>query len=77
MGFLDKFKSKATETASEHGDKVKEGLDKGSDALKEKTGGKYDDKIDTGQEKAEEALNLDSGEGEGEGEGESSEGQNQ
>lgn len=56
MGFLDKFKKKATDLAGEHGDKAKDAIDKGADFVDEKTGGKYTDKIDTGAEKAKDLI---------------------
>ncbi|MGH3471312.1 MAG: antitoxin [Nocardioidaceae bacterium] len=60
MGFWDKLTGKAKQTVDQHGDKVGEGMDKAAGFAKEKTGGKYDDQIDQGEQKAEDALdNLD------------------
>ena len=60
MGFLDKFKAKATKAVDQHGDKIKDGLDKVGDAVDKKTGGKHTDKIDSAKDKATDALdNLD------------------
>lgn len=55
MGLLDKFKSKA----GEHGDKVNQGLDKAGEAVSNKTGGKYDDKIDSAKDKISGQLGTD------------------
>ncbi len=55
MGFMDKFdemKEKGKDAATEHGDKLEQGLDKGKDFANEKTGGKYSEQIATGVEKA-------------------------
>lgn len=52
MGIFDKAK----DALSEHGDKLAPGVDKAGDILDEKTGGKYADKVDQGQELAKERL---------------------
>lgn len=46
MGLFDKAK----DLAAEHSEQVGQGVDKGGDMLDEKTGGKYADKVDQGQE---------------------------
>lgn len=63
MGFLDKFKghaeglkNKATDLASEHGDKIDSGIDKVAKKASDATGGKFDDKIDMASEKAKEGI---------------------
>ena len=56
MGFLDKFKKKATETVDKHGDKINDGLDKAGEFVDKKTGGKHTDKIETATSKAGDAL---------------------
>lgn len=56
MGFLDKFKKKASGLADEHGDKAKDAVDKGADFADDKTGGKYSQHIDTGAEKAKDVI---------------------
>ncbi len=56
MGFLDDAKQKLTEAATEHGDKIKQGLDKAGGALDRKTGGKYSDKIERGTKAAGRAV---------------------
>jgi len=48
VGLLDKAKS----LLSQNKDTAKGAVDKGGDAVDEKTGGKYQDKVDTAQEKA-------------------------
>lgn len=56
MGFLDRFKKKATEVVDDQGDTIGAGLDRASDFVDDKTGGKYDDKLDAGVEQAKDAL---------------------
>ncbi|MGH9037591.1 MAG: antitoxin [Acidimicrobiia bacterium] len=56
MGALDDMKDKAKELVGEHGDKIKEGLEKVGDLADEKTGGKHSDKIDQGIEKGKELI---------------------
>jgi len=66
MGFLDDAKNavsdgvdKAKDLADEHSDKIVDGIDKAADFADDKTGGKYDDQIDAGAEKAKDALGVD------------------
>lgn len=56
MGFLDRFKKKATDVVDDQGDRIGAGLDRASDFVDDKTGGKYEDKLDAGGEKAKNAL---------------------
>ncbi|CAM5437273.1 Antitoxin OS=Streptomyces alboniger OX=132473 GN=CP975_26680 PE=4 SV=1 [Streptomyces alboniger] len=63
MGFLEQLKaklaparSKVSDLAQQHGDKIDQGLEKASKVVDEKTGGKYSDKIRTGAGKAKEAV---------------------
>lgn len=59
MKLLDRLrgiKDKAGDTAGQHADKVKEGIEKTGDFVDEKTGGKHADKIEEGKEKAKEAT---------------------
>jgi hypothetical protein len=56
------FFDQAKKLASEHEDLVDSGLDKASDMAKEKTGGKYDEHIDTAQEKLEGSLGMNTDE---------------
>jgi antitoxin protein of toxin-antitoxin system len=63
MGKLDDMKDKAGDLASEHGDKVKEGMEKAGDFVDEKTGGKHSDKIDKGVEKGQDLVDDMGGEG--------------
>lgn len=51
MGLGDLFK-KAKDAAADNKDKVKEGIEKAGDVVDEKTGGKYADHVDKGQEAA-------------------------
>lgn len=48
---FDKMKDKVSETASEHGDKVDEGVDKAAEFIDDKTGGEHQDKIDSAADK--------------------------
>ncbi len=52
MGIFDKAK----DALNEHGDKLAPGVDKVGDIVDDKTGGKYADKVDQGQELAKERL---------------------
>jgi hypothetical protein len=56
MGMMDNMKDKAKEAVREHGDKIAGGLDKAKEMAKEKTGGKHDDKIDKGADRARRAV---------------------
>jgi antitoxin protein of toxin-antitoxin system len=56
MGIFDEAKEKAEGLLSQHGDKAEAGLDKAGEIVDEKTGGKYSDQIDTGVDKATEAM---------------------
>ncbi|MGH3357461.1 MAG: antitoxin [Nocardioidaceae bacterium] len=61
MGLFDKLKSKA----SEHSDKVNQGLDKAGEVASKKTGGKFDDKIERGKDAAGGYLGTDKGDASG------------
>lgn len=58
MGLMDKIKGltkhkdKAEDLAEEHGDKVVDGVDKATDVVDDKTGGKYSEHLDKADEKA-------------------------
>ena len=54
------FFEQAKKLASEHQDLVDTGLDKANDLVSEKTGGQYDQHIDTAEEKLEGFLGVDS-----------------
>lgn len=55
MGIGD-FADKAKDLASEHEDKVKEGIEKAADVADEKTEGKYSEQIDQGAESAKDYV---------------------
>ena len=57
---MPEFFDQAKKLASEHSDLVDKGLDKASELAKEKTGGKYDEHIETAQEKLEGFLGVHS-----------------
>jgi hypothetical protein len=59
-GMFDKAKEKMGQLASEHGDKVDQGVDKAAGMADEKTGGKHGDKIQQGADKLKDRL-RDSG----------------
>ncbi|MEF9904380.1 antitoxin [Streptomyces sp. P9-A2] len=53
MGIFDKFKSSRAAQ-----DKAKKASDAAEKKINERTGGKYEDQIDTGQRQAEERLGM-------------------
>ena len=53
------FFEQAKKLASEHQDLVDTGLDKANDLVSEKTGGQYDQHIDTAEAKLEGFLGVD------------------
>jgi hypothetical protein len=53
------FLEQARKLASEHEDLVDKGLDKANEMAKEKSGGRFDDQIDTVQDKLEGFLGMD------------------
>jgi hypothetical protein len=55
MGIFDKAK----EALSDHPEQVDKGIDKLGDLADEKTGGKYADKVDQGQDLARDRLGHD------------------
>jgi ABC-type transporter Mla subunit MlaD len=56
MGFLDRFRKKASAVVDEQGDKIGAGLDKAADFVDDRTGHKYSGKIDAGVDEAKDAL---------------------
>jgi hypothetical protein len=60
MGMFDELKDKAAKLASEHPDQVEkisdQVIEKAGDAADHATGGKYADKVDLGQDKADDAI---------------------
>lgn len=54
MGFMDK--DKLSDAAEQHGDKIDQGIDKGSDVADEKTGGKHSEQIDQGADRLREGV---------------------
>ena len=60
MGFMDKVKG----MLSGHRDQAEQGIEKGGDMIDDRTGGKYADQVDKGQDAARDALGkLDDGGG--------------
>ncbi|MEU3405199.1 antitoxin [Streptomyces sp. NPDC006670] len=55
MSIVDKLK----EMLGQNPDKAKKGVERGGDMLDERTGGKYADKVDMAQEKANEYIDRD------------------
>lgn len=55
MGF-DELKNKAKDLIGQHGDKVDQGVERAGQLADEKTGGKYGEHIDKGEEKLKEGL---------------------
>ena len=56
MGLFDNLRKKAEKAVDEHGDKISQGIDKASEAVSKKTGGKHDAQIDKGSAVAKDAL---------------------
>ncbi|WP_300677898.1 antitoxin [Nocardioides sp.] len=59
MGFLDDALGKAEDLAQKNPDKVKDGIEKAKDVISDKTGGKYDDKVDAAADKLTDKLGLE------------------
>ncbi len=55
MGIKDWF-SKGKQVAAENKDAVKEGIDKAGDVVDDKTGGKFSEQVDQGQEAAKDFI---------------------
>lgn len=55
MGIGD-FVDKAKDLAAENEDQVDDAIDKAGDVIDEKTGGKYSDQVDKGQEAAKDFV---------------------
>ncbi|EGJ74332.1 hypothetical protein STTU_1542 [Streptomyces sp. Tu6071] len=75
MGFIDNIrarlspaKDKVTDLAQQHGDKIGDGLDKAAKTVDERTKGKYSDRIQSGTDKAKDAVER-MGKKDGEGDG--------
>lgn len=56
MGIFDNLKDKAQDLVDSQGEKVGEGVDKAGELIDDKTGGKYSEQINQGEEKAKDAL---------------------
>jgi MT0933-like antitoxin protein len=56
MGFLDNAKEKISDLVDGHSDKVEDGIEKAGDVVDDKTGGKFEDKVDVAQDKTADAL---------------------
>ena len=52
MGIMDNL----GDLAKQHEDRIEQGIEQVGNTIDDKTGGKYTDKIDTGVEKAKDAL---------------------
>lgn len=62
MGLLDKFKKakdQAEDLATEHGDKIADGVDKATDVADDKTGGKYTDHLEKVDDMADKLRDED------------------
>jgi hypothetical protein len=55
---MSDFFDQAKKLASEHEDLVDKGLDKANEMASEKTGGRFDEQIDAGQDKLEGFLGM-------------------
>ena len=56
MGFLDRFRKKATVVVDDHGDRIGQGVDKAADVVDDKTGGRFSEPVDTGADRTKDAL---------------------
>lgn len=56
MGMFDDLKKKADDLAEDHGDKIKQGIDKAADAAEAKLGPEHADKIDKAAAKAHDTV---------------------
>lgn len=60
MGMFDEMKDKAAKLAADHPDQVEkisdQVIERGGDAADRATGGKYADKVDMAQEKADDSI---------------------
>jgi len=56
MGLFDKLRKRTQTAVDEHGDKIAQGIDKAADAADKRTGGKHSAQLDTGAQKAKDAL---------------------
>ncbi len=56
MGMFDDMTNKAKDLASEHADKIHDGIDKAADFADEKTGGRFSDQIDSGADMAKDQV---------------------
>lgn len=63
MGFMDNLKAKlspakdkVSDLAQQHGGKIDQGLQRAARTVDEKTKGKYSDKIESGTQKAKDAV---------------------
>lgn len=54
-GFADKAKN----LADQHPDQVQQGIDRGGDAVDDRTGNKYESQVDKGQDKAGDFLGTE------------------
>jgi hypothetical protein len=64
MSKLDDLKHKAKEMVTENRDRIEDGLEKAGDMINARTGGKYEEKIEGGLEKAKQGLDrVDTSEG--------------
>lgn len=53
---VNQHKDKLGEAVSTHSDKIAEGIDKAGDFVDQRTGNKYEDQVDKGQELAKDQL---------------------
>jgi hypothetical protein len=55
---MSEFMDEAKKLASEHSDLADQGMDKAAEMAGEKTGGRFDSQIQTGEQKAEDYLGV-------------------
>jgi hypothetical protein len=56
VGLFDRAKELTDKTLDRHGDKIAKGVAKAGETINKRTGGKYEDRIKSGERKIEDTL---------------------
>lgn len=56
MGLFDSAKDKVSGLAGDNKDKIDDGVENAGDAVDDRTGGKFSDQVDSGQDAAKDKL---------------------
>jgi MT0933-like antitoxin protein len=65
VGFLDKAKGLTSRAVDKHGDKIAKGVAKAAETANRRTGGKYEDKIKSGERRIGDTLGKRGDRGDG------------